>query len=883
MTHGLCGKEGAMVFKRVLKGIGRLMLTTAVMCGVGLFLCSSEVKAEIKDPVIGITNTNNTGVDDTRFNVTITNKNTEASGKITVKKVELCEDTACSSSVASFTLSSELEIVEGADSTFSISNSDFIKNAEYSKLTSGTISIKGVRITYDSDTQNKTMTKDCGSVIPAITSNTLYKISIPKLTKDGGSSAPYDTNASYSDSNFTIKVGDRTGDRTYEAGKAGYGYAGESVLITPSGNPDYYINYYTDSTDVPTWDSGKFSEPETPYSVDNLNGDVTVNVQYFPKFNDVWFETTGSTNVYLDDDGKATYTSLAAKFDNDKLNSSGNDRNIIMSNMVIVPELTDTGSTNIAGDAWSSVGGTSSTKIDFGTLTRHALSDINSPGIAKVKAIALKPNGGNGETPPINPVETKSSDKYLSLNVYAQPTGILLQNVPISVMAGGNATTVKIFNGIEPGGANQNPSIYAETLTVTPSEVLDKSSTNFKYNAATGEVTVKASSTATSGATATVTLTLDNGITTPIYKSFEVKIISFDKDKTISSIKNSNKNYITYNKDKGYSLDIKQLIIDNAKDSSGNSITIDKNQITEVKVGSTSCSEGTWKPSEAALNQKVSCKINGVKIEESDGLKVSAYPMPTATYSSSNRTLSVKIPTKVATAYSDDNNIRQSKGFKLILEDSSGNTLYEYTDSKYQNVLSSSSESTVTYTVTATDIEGMITSAASNGKFSADTTSVKFKVIPMGYKQSSTSDETIKAKDEIAGKTDAVTVYKVSASGTNFTSSAAYGLDGQTVSITATPNSGYSFKQWSDGNTSNPRQVKVSASGTRSFQAVAGDRVANSTGAGGTDNSELYDDVPKTAESNSAIWLIVFMVFAVMGTTYALYLQLRAANSKHDR
>ena len=36
-----------MVFKRVLKGIGRLMLTTAVMCGVGLFLCSSEVKATV--------------------------------------------------------------------------------------------------------------------------------------------------------------------------------------------------------------------------------------------------------------------------------------------------------------------------------------------------------------------------------------------------------------------------------------------------------------------------------------------------------------------------------------------------------------------------------------------------------------------------------------------------------------------------------------------------------------------------------------------------------------------------------------------------------------------------------------------------------------------
>ena len=42
-----------MVFKRVLKGIGRLMLTTAVMCGVGLFLCSSEVKAVAPDTAKG--------------------------------------------------------------------------------------------------------------------------------------------------------------------------------------------------------------------------------------------------------------------------------------------------------------------------------------------------------------------------------------------------------------------------------------------------------------------------------------------------------------------------------------------------------------------------------------------------------------------------------------------------------------------------------------------------------------------------------------------------------------------------------------------------------------------------------------------------------------
>ena len=118
-------------------------------------------------------------------------------------------------------------------------------------------------------------------------------------------------------------------------------------------------------------------------------------------------------------------------------------------------------------------------------------------------------------------------------------------------------------------------------------------------------------------------------------------------------------------------------------------------------------------------------------------------------------------------------------------------------------------------------------------------------------------------------------------------------LNGQTVKLTASPNSGYTFEKWSDGNTSNPREIKVSSSGTKTFTAIAKQSVnptngsttnggVNGNGTAG-DNSQLYDDVPKTAESNSAIWLIVFMVFAVMGTTYALYLQLRAATSKNDR
>ena len=856
-----------MVFKRVLKGIGRLMLTTAVMCGVGLFLCSSEVKATVSVTLEADIDANNSPTGG--FKVTVSAPQNEDIKAI--KKITLYTNGSTELLVKSLGDTETVDTSLGEISkTYIIKDTEFImgitdagtKNNWESLLSSipATISVNKATVEYATSSDPKTADSSGSSV----SSKKIYEVAVNRI----------DTGVSFTPS-FINKF-----DGTYVVNGRNmpYGYEGEKYTVKPYSdgfNLNYYYNlvrkYSGDSisTDDLNWKQAGHIEGELSSSQDDNNDNNELQVAYLPAIGELKISspthgTISATGDRIDvfTTGTTPITSnISYEIVNYLEDSENLDKTAALQKYSFVAE-----GVKIAG---------------LGVLS--ATTEEQANGNCKVEmGLENTNNSGNGNVT----ISAKLGNKTIcssSLAIYlgVKPTGIILQNVPISVMAGGNATTVKIFKGIEPSGANQSLSSYTASLSVSPSGVIDD--TNASFNSSTGEITVKANSTATAGKKATVTLTLNNGITTPISNSFDVKIISFDKDKTISSIKNSNKNYITYNKDKGYSLDIKQLIIDNAKDTSDNTVTITKDQIIAVSVGGSLCTDGIWKPSEAALNQKVSCKINGVQISESDGLKVSAYPMPTATYSSSNRTLSVKIPTKVATAYSDDNNIRQSKGFKLILEDSSGNTLYEYTDSKYQNVLSSSSESTVTYTVPAADIEGMVTSAASNGKFSADTTSVKFKVIPMGYKQSSTSDETIKAKDEIAGKTDAVTVYKVSASGTNFTSSAAYGLDGQTVSITATPNSGYSFKQWSDGNTSNPRQVKVSASGTRSFQAVAGDRVANSTGAGGTDNSELYDDVPKTAESNSAIWLIVFMVFAVMGTTYALYLQLRAANSKHDR
>ena len=837
-----------MVFKRVLKGIGRLMLTTAVMCGVGLFLCSSEVRADVS---VKLESDGSDG-----FKVTVSSA--VGDDIKSLKSVKLYKDGTEIYSIDTL----NKDITAGTDFEYTVSKSDFIKGAGINSLTGNgsTIGINDVGITYvKSDDSESNEIRLSSTLSTAIPSAPIYKVSAEKAT-------------SFSGVKFTPTFKYTVGGRDSQ-----YGYSGESYTISnASGSADNY--YMLSKTGSPVTFSASDAEWKDCSTVSEIasgtigSENVLYKVAYLPKVKDNKLVVTGSSN------SGSTLSSTEPKTLGIITNSVNANTTLTYGIGSFTNPQEDQNDT-ILGYYYKAASVTESSNMasmsanpsgSNGCDVTMQLSNIGTTGTGKVKlAIILGDKDGNH-------IDVASVELPITLSAVTA-NGFELQNVPVSLMAG-VSRDVPIIKGILPAGANQTLSNYTGDVTVTSGADLLETPT---YDKTSGTITLKSKSGVTSG-TATVKIALtDTTNSTPLgTKSFDVKIISFSKDKTISSINKNNKNYITYNKDKGYSLDIKQLIIDNAKDTSDNTVTITKDQITDVSVGGSSCSDGMWKPSEAALNQKVSCKINGVQISESDGFKVSAYPMPTATYSSSNRTLSVKIPTKVATAYSDDNNIRQSKGFKLILEDSSGNTLYEYTDSKYQNVLSSSSESTVSYTVTASDIEGMITSAASNGKFSADTTSVKFKVIPMGYKQSSTSDETIKAKDEIAGKTDAVTVYKVSASGTNFTSSAAYGLDGQTVSITATPNSGYSFKQWSDGNTSNPRQVKVSASGTRAFQAVAGDRVANTTG---SDNSELYDDVPKTAESNSAIWLIVFMVFAVMGTTYALYLQLRAANSKHDR
>ena len=110
-----------MVFKRVLKGIGRLMLTTAVMCGVGLFLCSSEVKAA--DVNVTLSEGNETNGNPGGFTVTVSADSGADISKIT--KIELTDgtDSLCSLDKNDLVDASS----ESKTFVYKITSSDFLK------------------------------------------------------------------------------------------------------------------------------------------------------------------------------------------------------------------------------------------------------------------------------------------------------------------------------------------------------------------------------------------------------------------------------------------------------------------------------------------------------------------------------------------------------------------------------------------------------------------------------------------------------------------------------------------------------------------------------------------------------------------------------------
>lgn len=877
-----------MVFK-MLKGFRRLMLTTGFLFGVGLFLCGNEVLA-----------------DSLAFKVDL------SAGEVQIE----AESSAGSSTDYSST-GIKFDVKKGGSTVFSDDSAAASPKFTYTDLDLSTLSTGDKRVIakasladFISAVQSSlsagsnTLTIECTAGSGTLDRETatldkaVYQIDKPALD------TTYDTEVS--SPSYTITVGSPI--RSYT--DTGYGFQGEGFTIKSTNvSSSNYFEYYTDgSGTTKDWYAASSDKAYfAPAGTDDANYDGTLgsddipkNVQYFPRISDVYFDSSlvGASNqkVYLDNTGKATFTALTkAMLKYDTESEKTKNRTVLDAKVDylidIIPDVNNNLSTSNQG-----VLSGGAMKIEFGDSTHSALSSDETPGIAKIQPLARYADGGEYKVPAVNRASVDGSgftytpSQPLTLTVYAYPKNMkFLQDGndigdTVTIVGGG---TANIILKVTPGGADQDftfvsaTPVNASLFSATPS-----------FSA--GVLTLKAA--ATTGVT-TIPVKIDAkgpAGAVSITKTLTVKIVDLDKANTTKAIKDSGKNYITIGDD--FKLDLKKLVSENVRDTADKPISGKVPLV--IWADSSSSSKVSLSDGGMTLKGKEAGKVtlyanfNSTSTSSTSAagvipFEVEVFPMPTATYVDSSRTIDLVLPRRVATSYSDDKRIDKVKGFKLILEDSSEKVLYEYDQSKFKSVVDiSDSDATKKYTISASDVEAMITNAASNGKFNSDTTSVKFRIIPMGKKPGS-SDVTT-AKSEV-NATCSSTVYRVTGSGTNFETTYAYGLDGQTVSLTATPSSGYSFKQWSDGNSSNPRSIKISGSGTRAFQAVAGERLPNAAGgangAGGVggDNSELYDDVPKTAESNSAIWLIIFMVFAVMGTTYALYLQLRAATSKNDK
>lgn len=223
------------------------------------------------------------------------------------------------------------------------------------------------------------------------------------------------------------------------------------------------------------------------------------------------------------------------------------------------------------------------------------------------------------------------------------------------------------------------------------------------------------------------------------------------------------------------------------------------------------------------------------------------------------------LPDKVYTSYSDSNNISEVTGYRVDLLNESGNSIYNSTTSTSSKNITLSSET----------VENMIENAS--GNLSGNTHNIRLKISPVGKSQTS-SGNTVTNPDAMA-TSDQKTAYRVSVSGSNIASTAIYGLPNHSVKITATPiNSSYKFANWSDGTTTNPRNVTVSTTtANNSYVATAnttGTPTANGAGAAGGKTNSNLDKVPKTGEDDFAVWAIVIamitgsLVVAILVDTF---------------
>lgn len=249
----------------------------------------------------------------------------------------------------------------------------------------------------------------------------------------------------------------------------------------------------------------------------------------------------------------------------------------------------------------------------------------------------------------------------------------------------------------------------------------------------------------------------------------------------------------------------------------------------------------------------------------------------------SNPTVTFTLPARVGTEKT--NNMTVS-GYKVcIIDNSDSSKILAKSD-----VVNTTS---ATNTIKLTDYASLIQSVATGD------TSFQFKVAILPCGKINGSGDVVEAKNSndslmISNADGSFTVYKLNLSADSGvtvvpTNSRYWGFDGESIEIKATGNIGYWEQNGSkitgtEGKTSYTHKFS-SSTDTNKIKVVstAGAAAKDSAAAGGADaDANGKDKVPKTAESNAPIFLIIILVFAAMGGGYALYLQLKPATAGNN-
>lgn len=236
---------------------------------------------------------------------------------------------------------------------------------------------------------------------------------------------------------------------------------------------------------------------------------------------------------------------------------------------------------------------------------------------------------------------------------------------------------------------------------------------------------------------------------------------------------------------------------------------------------------------------------------------VYVYSTPTLEYDTSAGTLKVTLPSAVYTGADAEKNLTSVSGAYLVAT---------YGGSEIWNSGSNLSSSGTGFIISASSLQSIVDAVKT--KLSGSSAVLNFAVYPVG---TNVNGSTGAKNTDVSSKVD-VTVYQVSVIGENVTPTSYYGVLNGSVKITATPTTGYSFSKWSDGSSTNPRTVTVSADtskNTYSATAVLGTRVAGADGKY-TKGSNGLDAVPKTGEG-ADVFVLWAVLIVTLGGGFAIY------------